>query len=596
MLRLFVLQPAFLIVSLILASGALGLAISLPRIWVRSPPNTIPVVRASLLDLVQAASLRRSASRLAESGNNHEAARAWQGAVANDPANPGLLREALQHFIRIPDPDTPLARQAVVECAALLRWGRTNHADIELVAVIWDRYGLAKETYDLLEPIRNTLGLQHRRIYLRTAFVTGRMDEFGKRWAEWGTALDDDDEFSLYAAAYEAGWGPPEAAARGRARLAEAARRQESASLASRLELALYSKTTEASPYRQALQRLEAVGADRLADRIGYWRLLDRTGQRAEARRLATEDIGILRWPWEILQLCEALVALDLKDQAIALLRKQTPIYAHGGGPWALAMWMAQCDLLIDSADWNGLSDLATRMTASETTLFQLDGFAHFIEGRAQIGLGHAARALDAFRKAVTRDFPTPEVTLEAARLLCSLGHPDLARDLLLRVERDLGGDIRYWRVVLDVADTLRQDSLWLLKAASQGRRLAPQDPLWQASYAVGLVFNRQSPAEAIPLTLQLAHDNPTRIEYQVHHALALVQNRRYDEADRVLRAIPLNRLNDLGRTLYGLAELELRWEQHDPEAARAALRRIRLEDLYPSQRKWVDQIRAQVK
>src|SRR5687767_1739004 len=87
LLRILLLEKwfrrAFLLFLTVLA-GALSF---LPKIWVTSPKGFLPVVKISLLDRVQAGSLKRSARKAAAAGRFDEASYAWQAALANNRAD-----------------------------------------------------------------------------------------------------------------------------------------------------------------------------------------------------------------------------------------------------------------------------------------------------------------------------------------------------------------------------------------------------------------------------------------------------------------------------------------------------------------------------
>ena len=64
--------------------------------WRTSPDGFSPVVRVSLLDLVQSRSLQRSARQMQAEGKLDEAIMAWRQAIASNPgdveANRGFIR------------------------------------------------------------------------------------------------------------------------------------------------------------------------------------------------------------------------------------------------------------------------------------------------------------------------------------------------------------------------------------------------------------------------------------------------------------------------------------------------------------------------
>src|SRR2546426_5575062 len=77
------------------------LALFVLRIWTVSPRGFTPIIKVSVLELLQARSLKRSALR-AMSGNRYEdALSSWRISVANNPAEPELLRGYLKTILKI---------------------------------------------------------------------------------------------------------------------------------------------------------------------------------------------------------------------------------------------------------------------------------------------------------------------------------------------------------------------------------------------------------------------------------------------------------------------------------------------------------------
>src|SRR5437899_1735838 len=96
-LRLVLFNFWFRLAFFCFAGLLIFLALFLPRIWQVTPPGFLPVVTISGLDMAQAWSLKRSALRATSAGNFELAADAWNTAIANNPANPELIRGALRN-------------------------------------------------------------------------------------------------------------------------------------------------------------------------------------------------------------------------------------------------------------------------------------------------------------------------------------------------------------------------------------------------------------------------------------------------------------------------------------------------------------------
>jgi hypothetical protein len=595
LLRLLVSHGWFRLVFCLAVALVLAVAAALPKLWPMTPKGFRPAVRISLVDLLQARALAESARRSAAAGAEEEAAFAWQGAVANNPANVEYHREALRQMLRCERLSRRYVGQTVSEVQWLLRLTGTNSLDLELATQFYDRYGAMGELYGLLRPRRDTLTELRAGPYMKAAFQAGDMEEFARAWERSGRRHAQDPELALYHAAYQAGWGPVESAAEGRRRLEEEARKPENWAGAARLQLAVFAKQVDVDRYAEVLNRLEDAGLDRLRDKLGYWSLLKLLGRKALARKLAVECMVLPRYPWDVVQLTGAYLQLELDAQALDLLRRYAPSFGRHGGPWAAALWLAECDLLIAHERWQELLDVAIQMRHNDVLRLEMSGFIAFAEGRGRHGLGHTDQAQVAMKNAAAGEYPTPMVALQAAITMRRLGYPSAARDLLARFEADLRLEARYWKTVIEVADQLKEDSVLLLKAAMQGRQLRSGDLGWDADYSVALMINRQAPAEAAQLTWKLMMNEPKRVEWKVHHALALVMNQRFDEAEALLREVNQLELNDLGVTLYHLGAFEVHFQRKDYARARRDLDRISRRHLFPAQLRWLDKMRSQM-
>jgi hypothetical protein len=595
LLRLLICQGWFRVVfGLVLAMVLLAM-VAIPKVWRTTPAGFRPVIRVSLVDLVQARALAESARRSAAAGAEEEAAFAWQSAVANNVANVGYHRAALQQMLRCDQLSRQYVGQTISEIQWLLRLTATNSADLEMATHFYDRYGAMGELYGLLRPRRDTLTDAQSGPYLKAAFQAGDMEEFGRAWERGGGRFAEDGDLGLYHAAYLAGWGPVERAEEGRRRLEEGARQAGSWVVAARLQLAVYAKQMDGDRYAEVLNRLEDAGLDRLGDRLGYWALLKLLGRKGRAQELAAEYLAPPRYPWEVVQLTGAYLQLGMDVQAMELLRKHAPDFGRHGGPWGAALWLAECDLLIAHERWSELLDVATQMRHMGGVRLEMSGFIGFAEGRARHSLGHTDLAQMAMKVAAEGEYPTSGVALQAAVTMRRLGYLTAARDLLARFETDLRMDLRYWRTVIEVADQLKEDSVLLLKAAMNGRQLQAGDPAWDADYGIALLINRQSPAEAAQVTWKLLSGDPGRVEWKVHHAWALAMNQRLNEAEVLLREVNQLQLNEMGLSIYHLGAFEIHYQRKDFARARRDLERISRRHLFPCQLRWLEKMRAQM-
>lgn len=592
LLRTILLNLWFATVLFLASMAGVAAMTCLPKFIVTSPPGFQPVVKVSVLDLLQAYALRRSANRLEARGDHQGAALAWQSAIANNLADPDLYRGALQQLAQAPELPMPVAVRTLGAAFWLLRLGGTNQADVGAMAAAFDKYGLADEVYTLLRPIADRLSPALEAAYLKSLFAVGRYDEFAARWEKTKELLPADPALSLCRAAWLAGWGPVASLSAARRQLQAAGDDVKLAPLACRLEMAVACKRLEVEDYRQALERLHESSLDRVQDHTVYWRLLASLGRKEEARQLAVAFSRPLSSPLEVLQIADAFSALDLDAQSLEFLSRHAAEFGGDNSTWSVAVWAAYADRLIAARDWEDLPNVATRMRAIPGAHEALDGFGYYLEGRAAYGRGAMAAAENAFTEAVKAGFPVGPVGLPAAEELLKMGYPKLALEALAPLESRFGNEVRYWRETFEAAYALRQDDTLLLKAATRAHQLDPASTEWKFNYTAALLISRRRPEEALRLTMELAARDPGSVGAALNHAIALGMNGRPDDAAKILEACTPALGNDPQRTAYHLGWLAVHRERAAWEQVRADLDNIDPQELFPSQKSWVEEIR----
>ncbi|MGC8990568.1 MAG: hypothetical protein ACP5MD_10625, partial [Verrucomicrobiia bacterium] len=202
LLRMLVLNFWFRLVVILFVLGGLGLAVGLPKMWRTTPGGILPIVKVSLIDLVQVRVLRNSARKLAAQGKELEALRAWRSALANNQADTAVLREYLNQVIATAEPDRVTAFEALNSAAWLLRLTGTNRADVGLAARVFGKFEVYGEAYKLLSQLKDELSPEEQAVYLAALFRTGRLKEFGEHWERWGEKIAGDPALSLYHAVH----------------------------------------------------------------------------------------------------------------------------------------------------------------------------------------------------------------------------------------------------------------------------------------------------------------------------------------------------------------------------------------------------------
>ena len=156
----------------------------------------------SLLDKVQAWSLKRSAAKLAAAGEAEEASRAWASAIGNNLGDPELIRGFLRHVGTMRNPSTTTIRQCLNQAQWLLNLTGTNRTDVGLVALTCDRLAFYGPVLDLLGPHQASLSPTEEAALQKALFLAGGVDEFGKRVAGGASAASSDPELALCRAAH----------------------------------------------------------------------------------------------------------------------------------------------------------------------------------------------------------------------------------------------------------------------------------------------------------------------------------------------------------------------------------------------------------
>jgi tetratricopeptide (TPR) repeat protein len=564
------------------------LALFLPKIWTTSGPGVMPVIKVSGLDLVQAWSLKRSALKAMADGKYEEANYAWQAALANNRADPELVRGILRNILQ-----APRRRETTVQALSgafwLLNLTGTNRSDLDLAIRVFENHHYYDGIVDLLGTRTNELSAPLEAAYLKALFHRGMMEAFQAHWMGVGASLEQDAELRLYRAAYFAGWGPPGTIVQARQELEAASEHGGMRLLACRLLLSLTAHQLDADAYGQVLGQLREWREDTLTVHAGYWRLLLASGRKSDAAALAQAHPYPPATPSEAVELVRVYGELGLRDQALHLLRRYASDFGH-----APTFWIIYANALLEVRHWEELRSLAIQMRAQDAVRDHLAGFSYFLEGRAELALGRSANAEAAFERIRGREFPYPQMGQHVADQLLKLGHAALARDLLRGLAVSLADSLGYWLLLFNAADQLKEVDL-MLEAATHAHTLAPNHPVAVNNYAAALLIKRHKPDEAIRLTLQLYLRNPNSLYAVVNHSAALLLNQRPQEAEVLLQRIQTNGLSQAQMALFNLDLFELHFSLRRFEQAWEISDRIEPHLLYPTQQAWFEQARRQM-
>lgn len=170
-------------------------------------------------------------------------------------------------------------------------------------------------------------------------------------------------------------------------------------------------------------------------------------------------------------------------------------------------------------------------------------------------------------------------------------GHREKALSLLKSVERFSEHNPVYWDTLATLAFELKDAEL-LLKSTAKALALNPADRVARNNYAAALLINRRQPEQAIQHTFALWSHRPDAVAFRINHALALIQNYRYEDADRLLAQIDPQRLSASERALYNFGCVEVLVRQGRLELARTFSREVEADHLFPEQGKHLQELR----
>ncbi len=556
-------------------------ALFLPKMWTTSPKGFLPVIKVSALDLVQVWSLKRNALKSMEAGEFDHANEAWQNAVANNPADPELVRNYLRCFLKSERPRTK-ASPAFQQSFWLLRLAQTNLSDLELAAQLFEHYRYSEFLIGLLQPHKDKFTPALETTYLKALFNTGQIQEFNTRWTQVGAKLATDQELPCYRLAYLAGWGPAQSRSEAQQKLEAAFQDPARSILAHRLELAVSLQLAEAERYQASLQRLEEKRQDTLADHINYWRLLANVGQRQQAVELAQTSAFVPASAWETVELAQIHAKLGLYKQALEVLKRYVPEYGYAARPW-----VTYANSLMEAKQWEELRSVALKIRTMEGVKDHLAGYSYYLEGRAELALGRHTTAEVAFREIPALPIEDTSVASMVANDLLTLSYPSIARDLLQKREKDFVGDFNYWMLLFSAADQLKDVDL-MLSSSSKAYELNPNNAIIVNNYAAALLIARQQPDQVVKLTLLFVSQNPNSILARINHSAALLLNGRPLEAEKLLKTVNTSELTRAQISIYNLDLFEMHLALQQYELAWKTHGLIEPEFLYPTQQKWL--------
>lgn len=579
LVRIFRKDRPFAFIFAIGAVIALAVGLAVPRLW-----NTAPAdfprgpVEVSLIDLLQASSLAKSAGKAMAAGHYDLALFTWQRAVANNQGDARLHRGLLTCLRDGPEARPDLAGLALGTSWWLLALSATNGADIALAADVLERYGQTRAALGWLADHAAGVDPEVDKVLARCLFSAGRYEAFDHLWRANQAAWSSDSRLAPYRDAWLVATddrsGGLESALRLKAALESPAG---DGLLAARLLLQAASQRGLVEDAARCVRRLEEGHSATVEHHAYLWRLLARSGQLAEATNRAAAFRGVPREPESAARLIEAYRDLGLRDAARGYLEAHIGDYGTDPGIWRLYF-----ELLLDLGTWNEVQRVTAnaRGVASRTDPLWVE--ALFADYRAAQAQDRKREADELVANILTFELADPEIALRLAARWRADGRPRPALQVLRAVEARLADSPAFWAECFQTGRALGDLEL-LRRSVAQLLRLDPGSPAWANNRAALLLITGEDPAEALQLTFEAQRRQPDSVPLRINHAIALVRNGRAPEAARLLEGIAADRLEPDLAANYHLALVEVRAaEGRSTEAAAAAARIDRTRLLAP--------------
>jgi hypothetical protein len=272
--------------SLALISGITALLV-IPKVWLSTPVDFVPQIRISVIDMLQARSLAKSARSLERADHPVEACQAWRSAIANNPGDLALSEAFIRCVLGQENPDAKLIMGGASQAFWLLRLSKTNQTSLELASQMFFRAGLEEELWGLLSSTNVVITADLAKVFAITAFELGEVETFHRTWVQNEKVFRHDGRLSLYHSAWSAIWGPASKAISSLDEINQAADTKDLRVLALRLRGMVAAKRLDSGLLDSTLKSLEEAHGDRLEDHVRVWLLRDYLGHRNDAIKAA---------------------------------------------------------------------------------------------------------------------------------------------------------------------------------------------------------------------------------------------------------------------------------------------------------------------
>jgi predicted Zn-dependent protease len=546
-------DPAFLWVFLAIGIFVGGLAAALPKFWQTTPDDfSKGTVRVSVVDLIQAWSLSRSAARAEARGDFEAALLARRAALINNLGNPRLHRSLLTHLQIVPEARPENVILVLFSSSWLLSLTETNLSDLGLTTDLLEKYRLPEYGLHMLHesPHGNDPALAP--IRARCSLSAGKAPEFAALWRTYESVWDDDPRQKLYHDAWTAGWESSAGSIEAMFRLKEALQDPGNPGLtAARLLLLAGARRGTPDDLAMALARLESGRAASVAQHAIYWRFLASVGRFEEASEKARAYSSTPRLSTDAAEYALVLAALGMRDEALGFLDTNLSHFATDPGIWEVYL-----ALLIDARRWNDVRRAAAHAQVQTASFETVRILALFAQYQAEVGEDRRHTADGIANELASARILDNAIALTIAQVFLRDDRGQAALKLLRGKQPELSDEPKYWQTLFTAAlhqkdvDALRESTTELL-------RLLPDSPVALSNRAAMLLVLEEDPTEALEITFRLVNRYPGVPAFQINHAFSLLLNRRIEDAWTLLESLDPSRLDRQAAAAFRLARTE---------------------------------------
>ncbi len=571
-------------VVFILLFGAMG--VSWPRIFVTTPDGVFPKIEVSGIDLLKARSLKKTAQAADAAGKTEDSIQAWVAALASNEGDLESNRGILRTLAGQSKPEMAWLPLVSNTSEWLLLLGKTNQADLELVAH-------TKATYGQWDWIIQRMGNTNTPrtevtapVLLAALFERNLMQRFGTEWTAHRELAASSPSTKLYGAAWSAGWGPGAEYLAATETLENATRTLELRILAYGLLMRVDFQRIDVAAYERHFNLLREAGGDRVLHHVRFWNLLQLTGQRSRAVELAQAFGDLPSSIDEAEAYLTTMAGLKQNRILIDFSKQRLPKFANSP-----LIWVRTAAALMHVEEWDELRGLAVEMRQQDRLASALGNISWFFDGVGENALGRKSRAEDAFGHYLKNPPADPQLNFWAAVTMSKVGFPELATRMLRTLEAAAGNSSDFWRQMQQSAYESREVDA-LIEASRRLYLMQASDPVVANNYAASLLLRGDRGPEAAKVTLEVLGRTPNSVSARVNRALALLQVGRVDEVPALLESVAGAKLDASTAAVLHYTRFLLHEAKGEKRQALEAAGKIEQRHLFPSQ---VEQLNASV-